>query len=156
MRTALKIIPFALIFLGCEVKNKQPEFHWLVGTWASQDEEATFTEKWQFITNSGNLLGNGYVVSGGDTVFQEFLYITDKDGKWYYQAQIPNQNDGEPVYFEAKKTKQGYALFANLMHDFPQTIEYKLMPDSSLQILLSGVKNEVQITDTLLLSQQPN
>ena len=63
----------------------------------------------------------------------------------YYQAQVFDQNNSEPVRFLLTEKSENRLRFENLNHDFPQVIEYYLKNDSVLNAAVSGnINNEYQ------------
>lgn len=129
------------------------EFEWLVGTWEGKDGNGVFQESWDYIGETDDLIGNGYVFVGDDTVFREMLFITRKDDSWQYQAQVATQNEGETISFPCTVLSEGKALFENPDHDFPRTIDYQLDVNGVLRIELTGVEEGSARTSVLELEK---
>lgn len=98
----------------------------LLGKWESvQDSGRTvFNEQWER-AGEHSLKGIGYVMSGPDTVFVEYLSLR-WDSIPTYTVRTPSQNGNEEVHFALRQgcCSEGDLIFENPWHDWPQTIAY--------------------------------
>lgn len=98
----------------------------LLGEWESvQDSGRTvFNEQWER-AGKHSLKGIGYVMSGPDTVFVEYLSL-NMDSIPTYTVRTPSQNGNEEVHFTLRRgcCAEGTLIFENPAHDWPQTIAY--------------------------------
>lgn len=78
----------------------------------------------------GVLAGRGLRVAGADSVLLETLTLRKSNGQWQYIAEVPDQNEGQPIAFDCTAIKKNELVFTNGRHDFPQRIGYRLVPDS--------------------------
>jgi hypothetical protein len=107
---------------------------WLTGQWKSS-EEAAFYEHWEFKNNS-TLLGHGFTLENGDTIFSEQLQIFASDSGIYYSA-LPSANNRDlPVYFKHDHHAGDSLLFHNPAHDFPKYIIFTKTTAGSLKIIV--------------------
>lgn len=112
--------------IGAEQAHVGTTAEGLVGKWESvQDSGRTvFNEQWQS-TDGNALSGIGYVMSGPDTVFVEYLALR-WDSVPTYTVRTPSQNGNEQVHFTVRKgcCAPGDLIFENPTHDWPQVISY--------------------------------
>lgn len=109
-------------------------FNWLTGSWQGGSGTELIYENWQQVDEQ-LLLGEGYFVSGGDTVVREQLRLQKIGAYWCYIATV---NKGRPTLFTHIKTEKGKMSFENPEHDFPQRITYVLQKDGSLLAFVEG------------------
>ena len=122
MKQRLFHLFFASIFIslitGCSGHiNKTAPFEWLNGKWV--DEGNGFYESW---TKSGDsmLIGYGYQLIEGDTIFGESLLIKIHHGKWAYMV---NTKDEETVFYLINNPGDSI-VFDNPENSFPKRITY--------------------------------
>jgi hypothetical protein len=113
-------------------------FAGLSGCWERNDKSgAMFSEMW--MKPAGNsMIGTGRTVRNGKTVDFEFLRIEQQVDGIYYIAK-PKANATETP-FKLKSSNDGWYVFENLAHDFPQRIIYKFT-GTSLQARIEGTIN---------------
>ncbi|MBN1949058.1 MAG: hypothetical protein JW784_04895 [Candidatus Cloacimonetes bacterium] len=131
-----------ILFAGCTQKITPglEDFNWLLGTWLTNNDTFSFEESWQII-NDSTYLGHGVMIEAGDTVFSEKLALKVIEGEIFYLALDPEQNKSEEISFRLTESKHHHLVFSNPEHDFPTSIEYKLVNDTTLFIKLSGRNN---------------
>ena len=97
----------------------------LIGDWQDMDtsDGTVFQEHWTR-TNDSLLTGRGLVLSGGDTVFVEYLGIHTNADRAFYSARTPSQNGGASVDFKLTAAFGDSLVFEDPEHDFPQRITY--------------------------------
>lgn len=138
----MKVKFFFYVFLlvaGCtqKITPKLEDFNWLLGTWLTSNDTFSFEETWQKV-NDSTYQGNGVMIEAGDTVFTEKLALKVIENEIFYLALDPEQNKGEEIAFRLTEAKPYHLLFSNPEHDYPTSIEYKLVNDTTLFIKLSG------------------
>jgi len=111
---------------------------WLEGVWTSEDEGAVTEERWG-PPAGGSMLATSRTVSGGRTVFFEFLRIEERDGGLVYLAQPKGRAPATP--FTATRITESEAIFENPEHDFPKRLAYRLDGDE-LRVEVSGDGSE--------------
>lgn len=122
MRQLLFYLIFASIFIGlitgCSgYYNKTAQFEWLNGRWV--DEGNGFYESW---AQSGDsmLIGYGYQLIEGDTIFGESLKIKTHHGRWAY---IVNAENVETIFYLINNPGDSL-VFDNPENSFPKRITY--------------------------------
>lgn len=115
------------------------KFRQLAGSWVDSTTTDRFTcyENW---TPSGDtcLIGSGYVMAKGDTVFIEELKLATEDGQVTYFARIGSQNEGRWIPFTALPSGPDSLVFENPGHDFPQCITYVKDSAGGWQVTVTG------------------
>jgi len=133
-----------------ELKSGHIDLEWLNGSWISAD--LSYHEIW---TNVNDTLttGIGFTVEENDTLFSETLQIVNSKINTYYLATMPDQNFGMPVRFDCLSSETGTIIFENKIHDFPNRIEYRIITDSTIQITVSGTKEDKKIKLVMIKEQ---
>jgi hypothetical protein len=113
----------------------EPVFPWLQGKWMIDYGDAKVYESWA--QQSSTLLqGEGYVISGTDTIIKETMRIEKIGGTWVFIAKI---NDHAPVLFASSQNEQDRTLvFKNPEHDYPQQITYGAGQQNGLFAVVEG------------------
>ncbi|HRH66903.1 MAG TPA: hypothetical protein PLU53_11440, partial [Bacteroidia bacterium] len=97
------------------------------------------------------LYGQGLEIIKGDTVFREKLAILADGDSANYIATIPNQNDGQPVWFRLTSISDSGFVCENYLHDFPRVIRYTLEGPGVLVIQLEGIVDSLPKSQELIL-----
>lgn len=79
-------------------------------------------------------------MQGSDTVFIEKLKILEKEGHWYYVADV--SHNSAPVYFKMTSADGSGFVCENPEHDFPKKITYRLDGDI-INASISAGKKEI-------------
>jgi hypothetical protein len=152
MRLTLKYFILAFIFCSCNEnhpgsQNKGDEIlqiiahlKWLTGTWKSVSNEGILYEVWKK-ENDSLISGQGFLISGTDTLFSEKLELQQKGKDLFYVATVKGQNNEQPVSFKFIEFNKGEFNFVNKDHDFPQRIIYKNPQPDFLCTRIEGTKN---------------
>ncbi len=134
---------FFLHLLFCRFVCAQPsneeslnKFSWLEGKWerVMNNSNQSGFEEWEWSDDS--LKGLGMTIQQGDTVFVEKLSIERKNDNWYYVADVAQ--NAEPIYFKMTEIYDTGFVSENPDHDFPKKIEYQMMNDGELNVMISG------------------
>lgn len=111
---------------------------WLIGTW--KNETGSVYETWTR-KSANELSGKSYMIKEKDTIVFEQIQLIQQSGGLFYIPTVNNQNNGLPVYFQAKKISDSALVFENREHDFPQIIVYSRISADALVAEISGTKN---------------
>lgn len=142
----LAILPVMLgsILLNCNrtasTDHQLQQAHWLIGTWVTPIPEGPLYETWRAVSPE-ELAGRSYLVTASDTVTFESIRMVETKGKLYYIPTVQDQNNNQPVQFEATHVYEDELIFENPTHDFPQKIVYTRVASDSLVAVVSGVEN---------------
>ncbi len=128
------IVLFPIDLSAQAQQKKMAKFAWLIGTW--KHPSAHHYETWSLSPEGSYLIGKGFEITRGDTLVNETLAIEYRQGKYYYMANVPhNQN---PVLFRMKTIKKGAFVCENPKHDFPKKITYELLEEKKLSATIEG------------------
>jgi hypothetical protein len=113
---------------------KITDLAWLSGSWATVQGKTQIEEHWTKPA-ADSMLGMGRTISGGKTVFFEYLRIEARADGIYYFAH-PKARPGTD--FKLTRLSANEALFENPAHDNPKKILYRKNPDGSLTARVEG------------------
>lgn len=132
-----------LLAQSCNMVTVEDKFdaESLLGKWEDRSQEVHFVEEWSEAEDG--LVGKGYVIAAGDTVFIEYLQLREVNGVLTYFAQVSDKGKGQVVPFGLKENKDSTMVFENPQHDFPQRIIYSLENDSMMRVYIEGMENGV-------------
>lgn len=106
---------------GCSLPGSSSKeivkFEWMTGSRA--DTVSGFYEYWS-VQGDSALVGKGYRIAAGDTIFSEKLMITKYNGKWAY---IVNFRNEETRFILVNKPGDSL-VFDNPENAFPKRITY--------------------------------
>ncbi len=104
-------------------ENKQINFDWLLGEWVRTNEtegKQTF-ESWEKI-NDSTYHSHGYTLQGQDTVWQEWVEISSRNGDIYLQARM--KDEAETTDFLITSLNDSSFISNNPENEFPKEIKY--------------------------------
>lgn len=141
MKLRVAVLLFLFLF-SCKTKREshidaKVSFHWLLGDWIrinNKEGQQTY-EQWQWSDN--RYYGLGYTLENRDTIFREDILLYFNNGKWQFTVSGVNE---QPVTFPVTYHRDEHFICENVLHDFPQKIEYKLSNDT-LYAAVSGGGN---------------
>lgn len=115
---------------------------WLLGDWRRiNDAEGEQTFEYWEADVSGGLIGKGFTISAGDTVFMEHLSLENIEGVMNYVVRNVNP---EPTAFSCVWLDDSSFVCNNELNPFPKNISYSLQGDTLVAIIDDGVGgNEV-------------
>ena len=115
---------------------------WLSGTWVGSSGSE---ERWTPAA-SGAMMAVSRTLRNGVVSEFEFLCIVERGGGLVYQA-MPNGRS-PATDFTLTKIEPASATFENPAHDFPKMIRYTLLPDGTLEAVVSGDPKQKALTFT--------
>jgi hypothetical protein len=113
---------------------KVSDLAWMSGSWASASGTMQIEEHWTRPAGD-SMIGMGRTVSGGKTVFFEYLRIEARADGIYYVAH-PKARPGTD--FKLTRLSANEALLENPAHDNPKKILYRKNADGSLTARVEG------------------
>lgn len=111
----------------------------LAGRWEFQDNR-TKIEEWTLLSKY-ELTGRGFVLSGEDTSFIEFLNIRKDDGVLKYLARVSGEDSGEVVPFTLSFQNETRIEFVNENLDFPKKIGYEVIGPDKIESYIEGPRD---------------
>ncbi len=117
---------FAVLFVSnCCYAQKTEQLKWIVGSWKITAGANTIIEEWK-ISNDSTFTGKSFFVKNGtDTIPQETIELSFRNGDWYYIPTVKDQNNNQPVPFKIIFLRGNEFISENPAHDFPQRIAYR-------------------------------
>ncbi len=113
---------------------KIADLAWMSGSWSTVQGKTQIEEHWTKVAGD-SMIGMGRTVSGGKTVFFEYLRIEARADGIYYVAH-PRARPGTD--FKLTRLSSNEALFENPAHDNPKKILYRKNADGSLTARVEG------------------
>jgi len=107
----------------------------MIGTWKIEGEDQY--EVWETNKNK-ELIGYSYKFENNEKSLTETLSIKEIDNQTFYEATVPDQNDGKTIRFTLNNDIKAYLSFENLEHDFPKKIQYRRINDNEIEVTVSG------------------
>lgn len=129
-----KILLSCLLIICCHLAYAQRSaaFNWLEGTWVFAAGKGMIVEKWQ-IADDSTLKGQSFFVKDGkDTIPQEKIELSYRNGSWAYIPTALGQNNDQPVVFSIIFFRGTEFIAENPAHDFPQRIAYRRIKEQLL------------------------
>lgn len=147
MKIYKSIYPLILIFFLSVIKGdpNSCQFHWLLGTWVSENEKSITTETWTWIskqTLEGSSITKGK--SSNSVLQSESLRLVKMEGEIFYIAKVAHNE--LPIAFKMTSLTDSSATFENTKHDFPTKIDYRLITPDKLSVKVSNEKKHFTIT----------
>lgn len=117
------------------------QLKWLAGTWSQTNVKPgeTASESWKLAAQK--LIGTAETKKNGKVVFQEKLALIERDGEWYYSAEVTGSKG--PVLFKLTEIGPHYFVCENPANDFPKKISYRLS-GNQLLATISGDGKKVE------------
>lgn len=121
MRNAKVVLGLGLALAAGTATAGTAGLDWLAGQWCGGSAERKIDEVW-LPEAGGALLGMSRTVRGGSTESFEFMRIVPegKDAGLHVQP-----NGVVPTVFAITGRGEGWVVFENAAHDFPNHIEYR-------------------------------
>jgi Domain of unknown function (DUF6265) len=124
-RKIIWVFFFYLLGILNAYSQKADAFKWIIGNWKINAGSGTIVEQWQII-NDSTFAGKSYFVKNGtDTIPQETIELSFRNGDWHYIPTVKNQNNNQPVAFKIIFLRGTEFISENPVHDFPQRIAYR-------------------------------
>ena len=135
----LAMLLFVLGWVSVSAQTADQSLNFFAGVWKTEGKENF--EKWE---KSGDsiLKGKAYKVRNGKESVSETLEIKNIDGKLYYLATVPNQNNGATVKFALTGSKDNEFVFENPEHDFPKKLVYKKLSETEMFVQVLGAEGK--------------
>lgn len=111
---------------------------WLLGEWVKSDSLGTLKEIWTVKDDSTFYGESYYIINEKDTVHNEKIDLVEDNEHLIYYATVKGQNNDEPVPFQMTIDEDSLVVFENPKHDYPTKFSYKLLPNQSVKITVTG------------------
>lgn len=123
LRVAAVLIALAPSALSADAPPAEIEdFAFAAGCWQAVAGDTTMEEQWSRPAG-GVMLGTARVVSGGRTVFTEFVEVREKPEGLVMTVALGIGKP--PTSFTRIDSSKDEVVFENKAHDFPQRVRYR-------------------------------
>lgn len=152
MKTQINIFNCLVItffLLGCSEQGHEtnkavskPLLEWITGDYYFKSNYGDYFESWKK-TDHDTYIGLGYFLDkeNRDTLFrQRMKLLIQQDGVFMY-FNVKNQNDNKDVEFRLTKQENKIYTFENPFRDYPSIVTYKILSDTSVNVVMFGFKN---------------
>ncbi len=126
---------FLIIFLTYCTQEATTELDFLAGTWKAENKEQY--EVWEK-KNPSLFEGYSYKMEDGQQKITETLTIRKVNGRFVYEATVPDQNEGQTISFVQNQAFDSLFSFENDEHDFPKKIQYQKIEDDKIKVTVLG------------------
>ena len=143
-KSFLPVILFIFLITNTSMSQNEQEstslegLEWITGLWQSELSNGKYYERWT-ASDENSMIGEAFIVKGGDTIPSEELKIQVMSDGIYYIAIPRNQ---EETHFKLVSLEGQEAVFENLEHDFPQRIIYRGNPDGGMYVEAAVIDKE--------------
>ena len=94
-------------------------------------------------SDSVTYYGFGYFMDedNEDTLFRQSMKLQQIQDDLFMFFNVKNQNDNKEVEFRLTKQDNKVFTFENSFRDYPSIVTYKILNDSTINVLMHGFKN---------------
>lgn len=132
----------------------KPLFEWITGDYYFKANYGDYFESWK-TTDHETYYGFGYFLDreNRDTLFrQRMKLLIQQDGVFMY-FNVKNQNDNKDVEFRLTKQENKIYTFENPFRDYPSIVTYKILSDTSVNVVMFGFKNGEAKKENFIISK---
>jgi hypothetical protein len=134
--------------------NELAKAKWLEGKWEKTDSLGTLIEIWQ-PKNDSTFSGQSYYIQNEkDTIHNELIELIQDQEYLIYSAPVKGENNNTAIPFQLTKDEDSLLVFENPKHDYPQKLEYRLLKNKGISIVVSGKEKGKASATTYLLSKK--
>ena len=133
---------------------KTPHFKWINGNYILKSSYGTNYENWEN-DDSLNFKGFGYYMdsTNTDTLFRQAMKLESTPIGIFMYFSVKNQNDNKTVEFKLTKEENNNYTFENPFRNYPSIIIYKILNDSTINIVMRGFKDETEKKEDFIISK---
>jgi hypothetical protein len=134
--------------------NELAKAKWLEGEWEKTDSLGTLKEIW-IPKNDSTFTGQSYYIQDEkDTIHNEQIELIQDKEHLIYSATVKGENNNTAIPFQLTKDEDSLLIFENPKHDYPQKLEYRLLKNKGISIIVSGKEKGKSSTTTYMLSKK--
>lgn len=133
---------------------KTPYFKWISGNYILKSSYGTYYENWGN-DDSLDFKGFGYYMdsTNTDTLFRQAMNLENTPKGIFMYFNVKNQNDNKTVEFKLTKEENNSYTFENPFRDYPSIIIYKILNDSTVNVIMRGFKNENEKKEDFIITK---
>lgn len=132
--------------------GKPVALNWVTGNYKLASKYGKYFENWEKM-DSVTYLGFGYFMDADneDTLFRQRMKLQQTSEGLFLFFNVKNQNDNKDVEFRLTKLDSKTYTFENPFRDYPSIVTYKLLTDTSINVVMRGFKKgEEKIEDFVI------
>lgn len=165
MKTYLNILNcFIVIFflISCSEVNVESEktdtkilpVKWIVGEYTLKSKFGNYFERWK-MQDSLTYSGFGYFLDAEnqDTLFRQSMKLKQELESVFMYFNVKNQNDNKDVEFRLTKQEGRIFTFENPFRDYPSIVTYKILSDTSINVVMYGFKNGKEKKEDFIITK---
>lgn len=151
-----------VFFTSCsEEKNataqairENPDLNWVTGNYSMFSKYGNYYENWEK-WDSNTYYGLGYYmdVENEDTLFRQRMKLQQTQDGIFMYYNIKNQNDNKIVEFKLTKQENKVFTFENPFRDYPSIVIYKILSDTSINVVMNGFKNGEEKSENFVITK---
>ena len=135
--------------------EREPLFNWITGNYTLTSDYGYYYENWEKL-DSATYKGLGYFMDADnvDTLFRQSMKLqkTGKGVVMFYD--VKNQNDNKIVEFLLTKQDNNVYTFENSFRDYPSIVTYKILSDTSINVIMHGFKNGAEKSEDFVITKK--
>lgn len=115
---------------------------WVTGNYTLKSKHGNYYENWKQ-TDSIHFEGFGYFMDEDnmDTLYRQSMKWSETNTGVFMVFNVKNQNDNKDVEFKLTKQENHSYTFENAFRDYPSIITYKILNDTSINVVMLGFKD---------------
>lgn len=165
MKTNLNILNcfvFSFFLISCSNINvesekadaKNPSLKWIKGNYKLKSDYGNYFENWKMI-DSVTYSGFGYFLDNenNDTLFRQSMKLQKGLDAIFMYFNVKNQNDNKDVEFRLTKQEGRIFTFENPFRDYPSIVTYKILSDTSINVVMNGFKNGKEKKEDFIITK---
>lgn len=140
---------------ACDIAiGKKPSLTWVTGNFTLKSEYGNYYENWKKL-DSSSYYGFGYYMDteNEDTLFRQRMKLQQTNEGVFMYFNVKNQNDNKDVEFRLTKQDNKIFTFENPFRDYPSIITYKILTDTTVNVVMQGFKNSKEKIENFIISK---
>lgn len=165
LKTYLYILNCLVVIIfttSCSIENKEeakkinkpPLIKWISGNFSLKSGYGNYFENWNAI-DSVTHHGFGYFMDSEnmDTLFRQSMRLHQTQEGVFMYFNVKNQNDNKDVEFRLTKQENTFFTFENPFRDYPSIITYKILSDTSVNVVMNGFKDGKEKKEDFIITK---
>ncbi len=152
----------SVFVISCSDEKNRPEssrekptpFSWISGNYFLKSSYGNYFENWEK-QDSITYYGLGYFLDteNEDTLFRQRMKLLQNPEGVFMFFNVKNQNDNKDVEFKLTKQEGNVFTFENPFRDYPSIITYKILSDTSINVVMEGFMKGKQKKEDFIITK---
>lgn len=128
--------------------------NWISGNYVLKSNYGNYFENWKKV-DSVSYFGFGYYMDSEniDTLFRQRMRLQQTPEGVFMYYNVKNQNDNKDVEFRLTKQESTVFTFENPFRDYPSIVIYKILSDTSVNVVMNGFKNGKEKKEDFIITK---